>query len=125
MSVYSAGTADGRLFYVMEAAAFAMGDPRPIAAEGRFLLGDYSGTVSLLENFQPSRFGSRSFDSRWGLLARVRLLRGLALERMGRTGDADREFRNVVAQWQGVDNRLHSVVQEARAGLARLRSTKG
>ncbi len=110
---------------LLQAAAFAMGDPRPIAAEVRFLLGDYSGTVSLLENFQPSRFGSRSFDSRWGLLARVRLLRGLALERMGRTGDADREFQEVVAQWQGADDRLLSVVQEARAGLARLRGTKG
>jgi serine/threonine-protein kinase len=110
---------------LLQAAAFAMGDPRPIAAEVRFLLGDYSGTVSLLENFQPSRFGSRSFDSRWGLLARVRLLRGLALERLGRTGDADREFRDVVAQWQGADDRLLSVVQEARAGLARLRGIKG
>ena len=108
-----------------QGAAFAMGDPRPIAAEVRFLLGDYSGTVSTLESFQPDRFGSRTFDSRWGLLARIRLLRGLALEKMGRIDDADREFRGVVAQWGGADDRLLPVVQEARAGLARLHGTRG
>ena len=56
---------------------------------------------------------------------------GYALERelgrggMGWADDADREFREVVALWQGADDRLLSVVQEARAGLARLRGTKG
>jgi len=107
------------------ASAFAMGDPRPVAAEARFLLGDYAETISLLESFQPDRLSTRTFDARWGLLARVRLLRGQAYERLGRTVEADREYREVVVQWEGADERLREVVEAAKAGLARIRGAKG
>jgi eukaryotic-like serine/threonine-protein kinase len=110
---------------VNQAAAFAMGDPRPVAAEVHFQLGDYTETLTLLEPFQPDRLGTRSFDARWGLLARVRLLRGLAYERLGRVTEADREYREVIAQWEGADQRLLPVVEEARAGRARVRGMKG
>jgi serine/threonine-protein kinase len=111
--------------HLNQSAAFAMGDPRPITAEVHFLLGDYLQAVNLLESFQPERLVTKSFDSRWGLLARVRLLRGLAYEKLGRTSDASREFSDIVAQWDGADARLMPVVEQARAGLSRLRGATG
>ncbi len=111
--------------HLNQSAAFAMGDPRPITAEVHFLLGDYLKAVDLLESFQPERLGTRGFDSRWGLLARVRLLRGLAYEKLGRTSDASREFNDIVAQWDGADERLMPVVEQARAGLSRIRGATG
>ncbi len=108
-----------------QGAAFAMGDLRPIAAEALFQLGDYRQTVELLSSFEPARLANRGFDARWGLLARVRLLRGLAYERMGEPAAATREFDQVVAQWEGADERLAPVVREARAGLARIKGARG
>ena len=110
---------------MMQGAGFAMGDYRPVAAEVHFQLGDYRETVRLLADFQPEQLQSRGFDARWGLLARVRLLRGLALEQLGQKTDAEAEFRLVLAQWEGADSRLQDTVQEARAGLARLLGAKG
>ena len=63
---------------------------------------------------------TRGFDSRWVLLPRVRLLRGQALEQLGRGEEAAVEFRAVVAQWSGADLELRPVVQEAQRGLARV-----
>ncbi|HSR15772.1 MAG TPA: serine/threonine-protein kinase [Gemmatimonadales bacterium] len=106
-------------------AGFGTGDYRPAVAEVRFQLGDYEETVRLLAGFEAARLPSRGFDARWGLLARVRLLRGLALERLDRRAEAEGEFRQVLAQWEGADERLQGTVQEARAGLARLRGAGG
>jgi len=106
-------------------AGIGMGDYRPIAAEVHFQLGDYGETIRLLEGFDPEHFETRGFDARWGLLARVRLLRGLALERLGRKAEAEGEYRQVLAQWEGADGRLQATVQEARIGLARLRGAQG
>ena len=53
-----------------------------------------------------------------GNLGRVHLLRGLAYERLGEAGRATREFKEVVATWQGADEPLLTFVQQAQAGLA-------
>jgi len=108
-----------------QGAAFAMGDPSPVTAEALFQLGSYREVIAQLESFRPERLGTRGFDARWGLLARVRLLRGLAYEKLGQTDSASNEFSQVVAQWEEADERLAPVVREARAGLARLRGAKG
>jgi hypothetical protein len=100
---------------------FAWNDSRPLEAEARFQLGDYRGAISLLASFDESKLYRRGFDSRWGLLGRVHLLRGLAYERLGDTDRATREFKLVVATWQGADEPLLTFVQQAQAGLARLR----
>jgi tetratricopeptide (TPR) repeat protein len=108
-----------------QGAAFAMGDSRPVAAEALFQLGSYRQALDLLSAFQPERLATRGFDSRWGLLARVHLLRGLAYEKLGQSDSASREFDQVVAQWDAADERLAPVVREARAGLARVKGAKG
>ena len=100
---------------------FAWNDSRPLEAEARFQLGDYRGAISLLASFDESHLYRRGFDSRWGLLGRVHLLRGLAYERLGDADRATREFKLVVATWRGADEPLLTFVQQAQAGLARLR----
>ncbi|HKP30609.1 MAG TPA: protein kinase [Gemmatimonadales bacterium] len=108
-----------------QGAAFAMGDPSPVTAEALFQLGSYREVIAQLESFRPERLGTRGFDARWGLLARVRLLRGLAYEKLGQVDSATTEFSQVVAQWEEADERLAPVVREAKAGLARVRGAKG
>jgi serine/threonine-protein kinase len=106
-------------------AAFAMGDYRPVAAEAFYQLGEYRQAVEVLTNFEQNRLNTREFDSRWGLLARVRLLRGLAYEKLGQLDSAARELDGVVAQWDAADERLAPVVREAKAALSRLKGAKG
>ena len=59
---------------------------RPFAAQAYYLLGDYETTLRMLEEFQPSALQTGGFDSRWGMIGRVRLLRGAAYERLGPAG---------------------------------------
>lgn|GEM_PF-3607158 len=96
------------------------GDKRPIVAEAYFALGDYREVVETLEEFDPGTFGTRGFDARWILLPRVRLLRGQALEQLGRVADAATEYRAVLGQWQAGDPELRPFLQQAQRGLARV-----
>jgi hypothetical protein len=104
---------------------FAWNDTRPLEAEARYHLGEYQATIDLLESFTESQLFRRGFDSRWGLLGRVHLLRGLAFERLGESGRAATEFRQVVAAWRGAEEPLLTFVQQAQAGLARLKGAVG
>jgi hypothetical protein len=104
---------------------YGWGDLRPYAADAYYQLGDYSRVVDILRDFEPSRFSTRGFDSRWAFLPRVRLLRAAALEQLGQRTLAAAQYRAVVEQWGGADTELLAVVQQARAGLARLEGTRG
>ena len=98
-------------------------DSRPLEAEARYQLGDYRGAIEMLQSFNEKQFYRRGFDSRWGMLGRVHLLRGLAYERLGEPDRASHEFKEVVVAWQGADEPLLTFVQQAQAGLARLRGS--
>jgi serine/threonine protein kinase/tetratricopeptide (TPR) repeat protein len=93
---------------------------RPYAAQAYYLLGDYETTLRVLQDFEPSALQTSGFDSRWGMLGRVRLLRGAAYERLGRRAEARQEYRQVLAQWKGADSALQPFVLQAQRGLARV-----
>jgi eukaryotic-like serine/threonine-protein kinase len=93
---------------------------KPYAAQAYYLLGDYETTIRVLEDFQPSALQTGSFDSRWGMLGRVRLLRGAAYERLGRRAEAREEYRQALAQWKGADPALQPFIHQAQRGLARV-----
>jgi serine/threonine-protein kinase len=92
----------------------------PLAAQAYYLLGDYKTTIRILEAYQPSALQTGSFDSGWGMLGRVRLLRGAAYERLGRRAEAREEYRQVLAQWRRADPVLQPFIQQAQRGLARV-----
>ena len=92
----------------------------PYAAQAYYLLGDYETTLRVLQGFEPSNFYTAGFDSRWGMLGRVRLLRGAAYERLGRLTEARTEYRLVMAQWKSADPELQPYLDQARRGLARV-----
>jgi serine/threonine protein kinase/tetratricopeptide (TPR) repeat protein len=94
---------------------------RPYAAQAYYLLGDYQTTLRVLEGFEPSNLHTAGFDSRWGMLGRVRLLRGAAYERLGRRAEAREEYRQVMTQWRAADPELQPFIEQARRGLARVR----
>jgi eukaryotic-like serine/threonine-protein kinase len=93
---------------------------RPLAAQAWFLLGDYQRTIHMLRDFEPEVLRTAGFDSRWGMLGRVRLLRAAAYEQLGRRSEALEEYRQVLAQWKGADEALKPFVRQAEQGLARL-----
>jgi serine/threonine-protein kinase len=95
-------------------------DQRPLVAEAHFELGDYAKVIEVLAAFRPESFTNRGFDPRWVILPRVRLLRGVALERLHRVDQAAAEYQAVIDQWSGADPELLPAVQRARQGLARL-----
>jgi tetratricopeptide (TPR) repeat protein len=93
---------------------------KPYAAQAYYLLGDYETTIRVLEDFQPSALQTGGFDSRWGMMGRVRLLRGAAFERLGRRAEAREEYRQALAQWRRADAALQPFIQQAERGLARV-----
>ena len=58
-------------------------------------------TLRVLRDFEPAALRTGGFDSRWGMLGRVRLLRAAAYEQLGRRAEAREEYRQVLAQWKG------------------------
>ena len=57
---------------------------------------------------------------RWGIVGRVRLLRGAVLEKLGRPDDAREQYKLALAQWSQADPDLQVFVQEAQQKLAQL-----
>jgi tetratricopeptide (TPR) repeat protein len=92
----------------------------PLAAQAYYLLGDYQTTVRVLDGYDPAALQTGYFDSGWGILGRVRLLRGAALEKLGRRAEAREQYRQVLAQWKKADPALSPFVQQAERGLARV-----
>jgi eukaryotic-like serine/threonine-protein kinase len=92
----------------------------PLAAQAYYLLGEYETTIQVLEGYQPSALQTGAFDSGWGMLGRVRLLRGAAYERLGRRAEARQQYREVLAQWGKADPVLLPFIQQAQRGLARV-----
>ena len=93
---------------------------RPLAAEAYLLLGEYQTALDLLASFEPDVLASRGFDPRWGMLGRVRLLRGDLHAKLGHVAEAREQYRRVLAQWKSADPALEPFVRQARARLAAL-----
>jgi eukaryotic-like serine/threonine-protein kinase len=92
----------------------------PLAAQAYYLLGEYETAIRVLDGYQPSSLQTGDFDSGWGMLGRVRLLRGAAYERLGRKAEAREQYRLVLAQWKRADPALLPFLQQAERGLARV-----
>jgi tetratricopeptide (TPR) repeat protein len=93
---------------------------RPLAAQAYYLLGDYQATLRSLQDFEPQALRTGGFDSRWGMLGRVRLLRAAAFEQLGRRAEARQEYQEVLSQWRSADPSLQPFVRQAQQGLARV-----
>jgi hypothetical protein len=104
---------------------FAAGDPRPLEAEAWYQLGEFQTALDRLEGFDEEHLSPRGFDARWALLGRVHLLRGLANERLGRPQVASTEFRKAIDRWRGAGEPMLAFVQQAQAGLGRLKGSGG
>ncbi len=96
-----------------------LGDQRPLLGLVYLGLGDYQRTLDILQGFEPAALSTRGFDSRWGLLGRVHLIRGRAYEELGRRNAAADEYRAALAQWKSADPAYRLYLRQAQLGLAR------
>ena len=90
---------------------------RPLAAQAWAALGEYDTALALLDGYEPGMLRTSSFDPRWAMLGRVRLLRAALLHRVGRTAEARTEYERVLEQWKNADESLQQYVRYAREGL--------
>lgn len=97
---------------------------RPLAAQAYHLLGEHEQALRMLQPIRQEELPTGRFDMRWGLLGRVRLLRGAVYERLGRPREARQEYEAVLAQWKQADEALQPYVQQARQGVARLNAPR-
>ena len=109
----------GFLRALLAAAALAIAPALVFALEEQSLLTP-DGTLHVLRDFEPEALRTGGFDSRWGMLGRVRLLRAAAYEQLGRRSEALAEYRQVLSQWKGADESLKPFIRQAEQGLARL-----
>ena len=94
---------------------------KPLAAQAYYLLGDYERALQVLEGFDDEdQLNRDQFDMRWGIVGRVRLLRGQLFEKLGRPDDARVQYRLALEQWKEADPDLQVFVQEAQQKLAQL-----
>lgn len=96
-----------------------LGDQRPLLGLVYLGLEDYQRTLDVLQGFEPKALSTRGFDSRWGLLGRVHLIRGRAYEKLGRRTAAADEYRAALAQWKSADPVFRLYQRQAQMGLAR------
>jgi serine/threonine-protein kinase len=93
---------------------------RPLAAQAWYLLGEYDRALAAIEGFEPEHFSTTNYDMRWGMVGRVRLLRGAVLEKLGRRDEARAQYELALTQWEEADPEMQLFVQEAQRGLARV-----
>ena len=96
---------------------------RPLAAQAYYALADYSAALQALGNFGPAEFSRTVFDMRWGILARVRLVRATSQERLGNLSEARREYRLAASQWKLADAPLRPLLEQAERGAARVEAS--
>ena len=92
----------------------------PFAAQAYYLLGDYETTLRMPRGFRASALKTGGFDSRWGMLGRVRLLRGGRYERLGRRAEARAGIPPGSGPVEGRRPALRPFIQQAQRGLARV-----
>lgn len=97
-----------------------MSFPKPMAAKVYAELRDDHKALELLDTFEQDLRASRGFDPRWGLLGRVRMLRGEIESRLGHKDRARQEYERVLAQWKSADPGMQEYVRMAKLGLAAL-----
>ncbi len=95
----------------------------PLAAWAHYFLKDYQKTLDLLGDFEVDQFNHDRFDPRWGMIGRVRVLRGLALQELGRSAEAEEQYRLALAQWTAPHGSLRPLIDEVEGRLALLGGT--
>jgi serine/threonine-protein kinase len=95
----------------------------PLAGLAHLLLGDYQTTLDILQDFEPAQFNNDRFDPRWGMIGRVRVFRGLALQELGRTGEAEEQYRLALTQWTNPHSSLRPLIDDVEEHLALLGGT--
>jgi eukaryotic-like serine/threonine-protein kinase len=99
------------------------GDPWPLRAYGLLMLRENQRALDLLEHYDPEMLDPRFYTSSYGAVGMVRMLRGMALERLDRRAEAAREYRAVLAEWEGADPKVVPFLNEVRLALGRVTGT--
>jgi hypothetical protein len=98
-------------------------EPWPLRAYGLLQLHENQRALDLLERYDPEMLDPRGYSTTFAAAGMIRLLRGMALERLERRAEAAREYRAVLAQWEGADPKQVPFLNEVRLALGRVTGT--
>jgi hypothetical protein len=98
-------------------------EPWPLRAYGLLQLHENQRALDLLERYDPAMLDPRGYSSTYAASGMIRMLRGMALERLDRRVEAAREYRAVLVQWEGADPKQVPFLNEVRLALGRVTGT--
>jgi TolB-like protein/tetratricopeptide (TPR) repeat protein len=95
----------------------------PLRAYGLVLLGEPERALDLLEYHDLEQLDPRFYSNAFATLGMVRMVRGMAYEQLSRRGDAAREYRAALGQWERADPRQVPFLDVVRLRLGRVTGT--
>ena len=99
------------------------GPPWPLRAYGLLLVREPQHALDLLKDYDLGTLEPRAYSSAYASIGMVRMLRGMAYEGLERRTEAEREYRAVLAQWEGADPAQVPFLNEVRLALGRVTGT--
>ena len=98
-------------------------DAWPLRAYGLLLLHEPQRALDLLQHYDLESLDPRFYSSNFAAVGMVRMMRGMAYEGLDRRTEAAREYRAVLAQWDGADPRQVPFLNQVRLALGRVTGT--
>ena len=98
-------------------------DAWPLRAYGLLMLHEPQRALDLIQHYDLDMLDPRFYSGSFGTLGMVRMMRGMAYEGLDRRNDAAREYRAVLAQWEGADPKQVPFLNQVRLALGRVTGT--
>jgi hypothetical protein len=98
-------------------------DVWPLRAYGLLMLHEPQKALDLIQHYDLEMLDPRFYSSSFATMGMVRMMRGMAYEGLDRRADAAREYRAVLAQWEGADPKQVPFLNQVRLALGRVTGT--
>lgn len=95
----------------------------PLRAYGLLMLHEPQRALELIQHYDIDQLDPRFYSSSFAAVGMVRMLRGMAYEGLERRAEAAREYRAVLAQWDGADPKQVPFLNQVRLALGRVTGT--
>lgn len=98
-------------------------DVWPLRAYGLLMLHEPQRALEVIQHYDVEQLDPRIYSSSFAAVGMVRMLRGMAYEGLDRRAEAAREYRALLAQWDGADPKEVPFLNQVRLALGRVTGT--